>query len=156
MPNIFCHSFCNDVVCLQSHVTGGDQLVHSAFLQSLASLAVGLSLDQLLCRHPTPPHHTGAESGSCPPEWNWLATFATTVKSAEALAKGAMFPESFAVPGFQQSGMTEIPSPLVRQCSRVISEQRLTNPLLETALMMNMEDDLEDVNETRFSLIYPK
>ncbi|XP_048876533.1 probable E3 ubiquitin-protein ligase HERC1 isoform X3 [Brienomyrus brachyistius] len=96
----------------KSHVTGGDQLVHSAFLQSLASLAVGLSLDQFLCRPPTPPHHTGAESGSCPPEWSWLATFATTVKSAEALAKGTMFPESFGVPGFQQSGMTEIPSPL--------------------------------------------
>ncbi|KAL4617326.1 putative E3 ubiquitin-protein ligase HERC1 [Arapaima gigas] len=96
----------------KGHVSRGDQLVHSAFLQSLASLTVGLSLDQLLCRLPIPPHHITAGSESCPPEWGWLSTFSTTVKSAEALAKGIVFPETFTVPEFQKPGVTEIPRPL--------------------------------------------
>uniref|UniRef100_A0A8C9U1I0 HECT-type E3 ubiquitin transferase n=1 Tax=Scleropages formosus TaxID=113540 RepID=A0A8C9U1I0_SCLFO len=82
----------------KGHVSRGDQLVHSAFLQSLASLTVGLSLDQLLCRRPTPPHHITADSEQCPPDWGFLCTFSTTVKSAEALARGTVFPESFTVP----------------------------------------------------------
>ncbi|XP_028827463.1 probable E3 ubiquitin-protein ligase HERC1 isoform X1 [Denticeps clupeoides] len=98
----------------RSHVMAGDQLVHSAFLQSLASLAVGLSLDQLLCRLPVPPHHAGAdaEAQHCPLEWSWLATFSTTVKCAEAFAKGNAFPESFMVPEFHQPGVTELNKPL--------------------------------------------
>ncbi|KPP76970.1 putative E3 ubiquitin-protein ligase HERC1, partial [Scleropages formosus] len=96
----------------KGHVSRGDQLVHSAFLQSLASLTVGLSLDQLLCRRPTPPHHITADSEQCPPDWGFLCTFSTTVKSAEALARGTVFPESFTVPEFQQTGMTETPRPL--------------------------------------------
>ncbi|KAJ8402341.1 hypothetical protein AAFF_G00368300 [Aldrovandia affinis] len=88
----------------KSHVNAGDQLVHSAFLQSLASLTVGLSLDQLLCRQPTPAHHASADSQLCPVEWSWLSTFSTTVKSAEAFARGTTFPESFSVPEFQQAG----------------------------------------------------
>ncbi|KAF0031589.1 hypothetical protein F2P81_016144 [Scophthalmus maximus] len=87
---------------LQTHVAAGDQLVHSAFLQSLASLAVGLSLEKHLCRFPRPPHHTGADANSCPSEWIWLATYATTVRSAEAIASGTAFPESFIVSEFQE------------------------------------------------------
>ncbi|XP_036385733.1 probable E3 ubiquitin-protein ligase HERC1 isoform X2 [Megalops cyprinoides] len=87
----------------KSHVNAGDQLVHSAFLQSLSSLTVGLSLDQLLCRPPVPAHHGGPDSQLCPSEWGWLSTFSTTVKSAEAFARGTAFPESFTVPEFQQA-----------------------------------------------------
>ncbi|KAI7795921.1 putative E3 ubiquitin-protein ligase HERC1-like [Triplophysa rosa] len=101
------------------HVMTGDQLTHSAFLQSLAALAVGLFLDQLLCRHPVPPHHTGTgpdQDGTpgshCPSEWNWLSAYSTTVKSAEAFARGTPFPESFNVPEFHQPGATEFPKPL--------------------------------------------
>ncbi|XP_031681979.1 probable E3 ubiquitin-protein ligase HERC1 isoform X1 [Oncorhynchus kisutch] len=101
----------------RSHVTAGDQLVHSAFLQSLASLTVGLSLEQYLCRPCRPPHHHPASlsldhTHSCPMEWSWLQTFSTTVKSAEAIARGTAFPESFTVPEFQQAGTTELTKPL--------------------------------------------
>ncbi|KAL2099644.1 hypothetical protein ACEWY4_004038 [Coilia grayii] len=94
----------------RSHVMAGDQLVHSPFLQSLSSLTVGLALDQLLCRPPRPPHHAGAdaEASCCPLEWAWLATYSTTVKSAEAFARGSGFPESFTVPEFQQPGVNEV------------------------------------------------
>ncbi|XP_065100040.1 probable E3 ubiquitin-protein ligase HERC1 isoform X2 [Paramisgurnus dabryanus] len=102
----------------KSHVMAGDQLTHSAFLQSLAALAVGLFLDQLLCRQPKPPHHivTGPDQDppgtSCPSEWNWLATYSTTVKSAEAFARGTPFPESFTAPEFLQASTTEFTKPL--------------------------------------------
>ncbi|XP_076139905.1 putative E3 ubiquitin-protein ligase HERC1 isoform X8 [Alosa pseudoharengus] len=92
----------------RSHVMAGDQLVHSPFLQSLSSLTVGLAMDQLLCRPPRPLHHAGGEADGCPLEWTWLATFSTTVKSAEAFARGIGFPESFTVPEFQQLGVTEV------------------------------------------------
>ncbi|XP_035245722.1 probable E3 ubiquitin-protein ligase HERC1 isoform X2 [Anguilla anguilla] len=95
----------------KSHVNAGDQLVHSGFLQSLASLIVGLSLDQLLCRQPTPAHHASPQPQPCPSEWSWLFTFSTTVKSAEAFARGTAFPESFTVPEFQQAG-ADITRPL--------------------------------------------
>ncbi|XP_078541321.1 putative E3 ubiquitin-protein ligase HERC1 isoform X2 [Lissotriton helveticus] len=86
------------------HVVCGEQLVHSPYMQCLASLAVGLHLDKLLCRPPVPPHHQ-----LCAPdpaawnatEWAWLECFSTTIKTAEALAKGAQFPESFAVPDLE-------------------------------------------------------
>ncbi|XP_078055944.1 putative E3 ubiquitin-protein ligase HERC1 [Mustelus asterias] len=86
------------------HVICGDQLVHSPYMQCLASLAVGLQLDRLLCNPPVPPHHT-----SCPPdpanwnssEWSWLECFSTTIKAAEALAKGGPFPECFTVPDLE-------------------------------------------------------
>ncbi len=109
-------------MCLapQSHVMAGDQLTHSAFLQSLAALAMGLFLDQLLCRQPRPPHHSGtgpdqdgAPGSFCPSEWNWLSTYSTTVKSAEAFARGTAFPESFIAPEFHNSGSTELTKPLV-------------------------------------------
>ncbi|XP_048472974.1 probable E3 ubiquitin-protein ligase HERC1 [Rhincodon typus] len=86
------------------HVLCGDQLVHSPYMQCLASLAVGLQLDRLLCNPSVPPHHT-----SCPPdpvnwnssEWSWLECFSTTIKAAEALAKGGPFPECFTVPDLE-------------------------------------------------------
>ncbi|XP_053334016.1 probable E3 ubiquitin-protein ligase HERC1 isoform X3 [Clarias gariepinus] len=91
----------------RSHVTAGDQLVHSSFLQSLSSLAVGLNLDQLLSQEPVPPHHDPAVT-SAHSEWSWLTTFSTTVKSAEAFARCTAFPEEFTVPEFAQNGDTSI------------------------------------------------
>ncbi|KAM9841857.1 putative E3 ubiquitin-protein ligase HERC1 [Aulostomus maculatus] len=92
----------------RTHVAAGDQLVHSAFLQSLASLTVGLSLEEHLCHYPCPPHHANPTSHSCPPEWSWLATYATTIRSAEAIASGIVFPESFIVSEFQEVTDTEM------------------------------------------------
>ncbi|RMB94614.1 hypothetical protein DUI87_29429 [Hirundo rustica rustica] len=86
------------------HVVCGDQLVHSPYMQCLASLAVGLHLDQLLCNPPVPPHHQSClpdPSAWNPTEWAWLECFSTTIKAAEALAKGAQFPESFTVPDLE-------------------------------------------------------
>ena len=98
---------------MQTHVAAGDQLVHSAFLQSLASLTVGLSLEKHLCRYPRPPHHTSPDAHSCPSEWSWLATYATTVRSAEAIASGTAFPESFSLSELQEVDVTEIGKALV-------------------------------------------
>lgn len=98
---------------MQSHVAAGDQLVHSAFLQSLSSLSVGLSLEKHLCRFPRPPHHICPDAHSCPSEWSWLATYATTVRSAEAIASGTVFPESFIISDFQEVDETEITKALV-------------------------------------------
>ncbi|KAM6984699.1 putative E3 ubiquitin-protein ligase HERC1 [Aplochiton taeniatus] len=113
----------------RNHVTAGDQLVHSAFLQSLASLTVGLSLEQHLCRCPRPPHHAGPDTphSSCPLEWSWLATYATTIRSAEALARGTVFPESFTVPEFQETGVVELSKPLDNsKWSFMMDEQLMT------------------------------
>ncbi|XP_041825741.1 probable E3 ubiquitin-protein ligase HERC1 isoform X2 [Melanotaenia boesemani] len=92
----------------RTHVTSGDQLVHSAFLQSLASLAVGLSLEKHLCSYPRPPHHNYSEPHSCLSEWSWLLTYATTIRSAEAIASGTSFPETFVVSDFQEVEDTNI------------------------------------------------
>ncbi|XP_029024458.1 probable E3 ubiquitin-protein ligase HERC1 isoform X3 [Betta splendens] len=92
----------------RTHVAAGDQLVHSAFMQSLASLAVGLSLEKHLCRFPCPPHHDTLDALSCPPEWSWLSTYATMVRSAEAIASGTTFPESFIVSDSQEVEDCEI------------------------------------------------
>lgn len=107
------HDFTCTVLKFQSHVAAGDQLIHSAFLQSLASLTVGLSLEKHLCRYPCPPHHTSCDSHPCPSEWSWLATYATTVRSAEAIASGTAFPESFIVSDFGEVDVTEIAKALV-------------------------------------------
>ncbi|XP_056876992.1 probable E3 ubiquitin-protein ligase HERC1 isoform X3 [Takifugu flavidus] len=95
------------------HVVCGEQLVHSPYMQCLASLAVGLHLDQLLCRPPVPPsfRHCPPESGTavwCASEWAWLDCFSTTVKAAEALARGATFPDSFCVPDMEPVAKDEM------------------------------------------------
>lgn len=105
------HSRC--LLCLQPHVVCGEQLVHSPYMQCLASLAVGLHLDQLLCRPPVPPslRHCPPESGTavwCASEWAWLDCFSTTVKAAEALARGATFPDSFCVPDMEPVAKDEM------------------------------------------------
>lgn len=92
------------------HVASGDQLVHSVFLQTLASMTVGLGLEKHLCHYPVPPHHT-SESHSCPSEWSWLSTYATAIRSAEAIASGTVFPQSF-VSEFEDINDTETPAAL--------------------------------------------
>lgn len=116
----------SDVKCLplmQAHVTAGDQLVHSAFMQSLASLAVGLSLEKHLCCYPRPPHHATTDDLSCPLEWSWLAAYATTIRSAEAIASGTSFPKSFVASEFQDVGDTEITKGLVSSDGSCVSKK---------------------------------
>lgn len=108
----------------QPHVVCGEQLVHSPYMQCLASLAVGLHLDQLLCRPPAPPplRHCPPESGTavwCASEWAWLDCFSTTVKAAEALARGATFPESFTVPDLEPVPKDEMALLMVREAAAV-------------------------------------
>ncbi|TUG88269.1 putative E3 ubiquitin-protein ligase HERC1 [Bagarius yarrelli] len=106
------------------HVVCGEQLIHSPYMQCLASLAVGLQLDSLLCRPAVPLHlsyclaqpvsssssssQSSSSSGpsalmhSCgSSEWAWLHCFSTTIKTAEALARAHTFPESFNVPDLE-------------------------------------------------------
>lgn len=86
-------------------------------MQCLASLAVGLHLDQLLCNPPVPPHHQNClpdPSAWNPTEWAWLECFSTTIKAAEALAKGAQFPESFCVPDLEPVPEDELALLMVR------------------------------------------
>ncbi|XP_061671695.1 probable E3 ubiquitin-protein ligase HERC1 isoform X2 [Syngnathoides biaculeatus] len=95
------------------HVVCGEQLIHSPYMQCLASLAVGLHLDQLLCCPTVPPslRHCPPESGSAiwsASEWAWLDCFSTTMKAAEALARGAIFPESFTVPDLEPVSKDEM------------------------------------------------
>lgn len=92
----------------------GDQLVHSSFLQSLSSLAVGLNLEQLLSREPVPPHHDATVTCTRS-EWGWLSAFCTTVKSAEAFARSTSFPEEFTASEFQQNADTTASRALVRE-----------------------------------------
>ncbi|XP_060677257.1 probable E3 ubiquitin-protein ligase HERC1 isoform X2 [Hemiscyllium ocellatum] len=109
------------------HVTCGDQLVHSTFLQSLASLTVGLSLDQFLTRTAESPHHKNNNLEPVSPEWSWLATYSATIKSAEALAKGTAFPETFSVPELNQDSGSEVIKALENnKWSCLMDEQLMT------------------------------
>lgn len=110
----------------QPHVVCGEQLVHSPYMQCLASLAVGLHLDHLLCRPPVPPplRHCPPESGTavwCASEWAWLDCFSTTVKAAEALARGATFPESFSVPDLEPVPRDEMALLMVREAAGTLT-----------------------------------
>lgn len=119
-------SFSNCIhLCVpQPHVVCGEQLVHSPYMQCLASLAVGLQLDALLCHPPVPTHlaHCLPEPGTSPTvgswassEWAWLHCFSTTVKTAEALARGHTFPESFIVPDLEPVAKDKLALLMVRR-----------------------------------------
>lgn len=102
-------------------------------MQCLASLAVGLQLDQLLCRPPVPPHllECPPESGSgvwSTSEWAWLDCFSTTVKVAEALARGATFPESFSVPDLEPVSKDERSLLMVRALDKAIRPTAVMSP----------------------------
>ncbi|XP_050402259.2 probable E3 ubiquitin-protein ligase HERC1 [Patella vulgata] len=78
-------------------VMSGDQLMYSQYLQCLVSMVVGLSLDAALCYTPQPLHHITEETiqDGIVSEWQWLLTYATAIKSCEALSKRSPFPKSF-------------------------------------------------------------
>ncbi|XP_076465936.1 putative E3 ubiquitin-protein ligase HERC1 isoform X3 [Babylonia areolata] len=77
----------------------GDQLLHSQYLQCLAALAVGFGLDTALCFSPQPLHHCQDTGPMCldrlVPEWQWLLSFSTALKSAAALLQRQPFPPTF-------------------------------------------------------------
>jgi len=75
-------------------VSSGEQLVHSQYLQCLASLAVGLGLDNVLCHLARPPHSNSGTHGLVP-EWYWLHTFGIALRTAHALAHRHAFPATF-------------------------------------------------------------
>ncbi len=106
-------------------------------MQCLASLAVGLQLDQLLCRPPVSPplRHCPPESGTavwCASEWAWLDCFSTTVKAAEALARGATFPESFSVPDLEPVPKDEMALLMVREAAAVSSAETVIYNVINT------------------------
>lgn len=78
-------------------VVSGQQLVHSSYMQHLAILAVGLELDKPLCHELYAPHSRSSVNSRelVIPEWQWLLSFSSAVKSAEALSNRTAFPESF-------------------------------------------------------------
>lgn len=57
----------------------------------------------------------------CASEWAWLDCFSTTVKAAEALARGATFPESFSVPDLEPVPKDEMSLLMVREVSAAAS-----------------------------------
>ncbi|XP_052100156.1 probable E3 ubiquitin-protein ligase HERC1 isoform X2 [Mytilus californianus] len=93
LPNILQDQYLHE----KAIVVSGQQLVHSPFLQHLAVLAVGLNLEKALCYSPVPPHHCQNVNNieRLVPEWQWLLSFSTALKSTEALTKRTQFPESF-------------------------------------------------------------
>ncbi|XP_067667414.1 probable E3 ubiquitin-protein ligase HERC1 [Haliotis asinina] len=80
-------------------ILSGEQLIHSLYLQCLASLAVGLSLDKALCFSPQPLHHYTQETAhnNLVSEWQWLLTYSTTLKTSAALASRKPIPETFKI-----------------------------------------------------------
>ncbi|MEQ2187159.1 hypothetical protein GOODEAATRI_001728 [Goodea atripinnis] len=95
-----CFSFLTSAIgTVVSHSVAAYKQLVEICTQNLASLAVGLCLEKHLCSYPRPPHHTHPDAQSCLSEWSWLLTYATTVRSAEAIASGTAFPESFIVSG---------------------------------------------------------
>ncbi|XP_071845609.1 probable E3 ubiquitin-protein ligase HERC1 isoform X3 [Apostichopus japonicus] len=90
------------------HVTCGDQLIHSSFLQNLAALALALRLERALFYQPKPLHHC-MESDDHPvlQEWTWLANFCTALKSASALVTRSNFPPEFEVQNMDSKDLEE-------------------------------------------------
>ncbi|KAK3583560.1 hypothetical protein CHS0354_026149 [Potamilus streckersoni] len=94
MPTILQEQYMYEKVVVMT----GDQLVHSKYLQSLASLAMGLSLDSILCNTPTAPHHVQSSDEEAPhlvPEWQWLLSYSTALRTSETLTKRTPLPKSF-------------------------------------------------------------
>lgn len=79
-------------------VMSGDQLMHSEYLQSLSSLCTALRLDDILCYTPIAPHHKSSISEPSQllvPEWQWLLSYSSTIKTSRSMMEGAEFPEAF-------------------------------------------------------------
>ncbi|XP_069137757.1 probable E3 ubiquitin-protein ligase HERC1 isoform X1 [Argopecten irradians] len=80
-------------------VVSGQQLVHSPYLQCLATLGVGLSIEYVLCHTHTLLHHqhSSEDQDLLVPEWQWLLSFSAAIKSADALTRRTQFPDSFKI-----------------------------------------------------------
>ncbi|CAG0879900.1 unnamed protein product [Darwinula stevensoni] len=72
-------------------VLKGDNLLHSMYMQSLASLVLSFKLDQVLCYHPSPPQVMKKLSN----EWLWLHNFCMVMRTAAAISNRAQLPDSF-------------------------------------------------------------
>ncbi|XP_033633807.1 probable E3 ubiquitin-protein ligase HERC1 isoform X2 [Asterias rubens] len=83
----------------------GDQLVHSNFLQCLASLALALRLDKALFYPPqslqSQPDADTTQGDMVVTEWLWLSAFCTAIKSASALMRREPLPKEFVVPNME-------------------------------------------------------
>ncbi|CAH1796720.1 unnamed protein product [Owenia fusiformis] len=80
----------------KSLVHSGDQLTHSSYLQCLASLTVGLRLDEVLCFMPCPPHMKAQDvSQSMISEWMWLYNYCSAIKASDAIYRKRTFPSAF-------------------------------------------------------------
>ncbi|XP_052792637.1 probable E3 ubiquitin-protein ligase HERC1 isoform X2 [Mya arenaria] len=75
-------------------VMGGDQLLHSSYLQAMCSLTVGLQLDKVLCYNPSPPHHTDVGQGVIQ-EWHWLHSYSLALKASQSIVARQPFPQAF-------------------------------------------------------------
>ncbi|KAI0208517.1 putative E3 ubiquitin-protein ligase HERC1 [Lamellibrachia satsuma] len=84
-------------------VVGGEQLIHSSYLQCLAFFSVGLGVDKVICHTPQPPTVADLQGYVGPPvvpEWVWLYNFSTAIASASALHRRRSFPPSFRLPSY--------------------------------------------------------
>ncbi|XP_066271875.1 probable E3 ubiquitin-protein ligase HERC1 [Branchiostoma lanceolatum] len=111
----------------KAHVVCGDQLVHSTFLQNFAAMAIGLQLEKVLCTTPCPPHLRSSVEEGCRnvPEWTWLASFSSALKSAETLSRRSTFPSTFVVPDIE-----------------TISKDEPMQPTDNVAWKLNMDEEI--------------
>lgn len=89
---------------VQPFVTRGEQLVHSEYLQCLASLALGLHLDDAVsyrCMAPNQPLGHG-ESG-LDAKWMWLLKYCTALRTSEALSQRSELPPTFILPDMESA-----------------------------------------------------
>ncbi|XP_030832727.1 probable E3 ubiquitin-protein ligase HERC1 isoform X3 [Strongylocentrotus purpuratus] len=109
----------------KGQVLRGDQLVHSSFLQCLAALALALNLGHALYLHPRPPHRTQEDDAPILPEWNWLSSFCTAMKSATALMQREVMPPEFLVPNMELLQASERPRPTVNSDWSLMMDQQI-------------------------------
>ncbi|XP_063955724.1 probable E3 ubiquitin-protein ligase HERC1 isoform X1 [Lytechinus pictus] len=109
----------------KGQVLRGDQLVHSSFLQCLAALALALNLGHALYLHPRPPHLTLEDDTPILPEWNWLSSFCTAMKSATALMQREGMPPEFVVPNMELLQAGERPRPTVNSEWSLTMDQQI-------------------------------
>ncbi|XP_050295909.1 probable E3 ubiquitin-protein ligase HERC1 isoform X2 [Anthonomus grandis grandis] len=76
--------------CEKLHVSTGTQLMHSAYLKSLASLAIILDLDKVVCYKYTP--FNDSKEIEIVQEYHWLHTFSLGAQMAESLLKRTELP----------------------------------------------------------------
>nr|CAD7438539.1 unnamed protein product [Timema bartmani] len=83
-------------------VVSGEQLMHSEFLRCLATLALLLRLDKVLCYKPAAPNQQ--QNFDAVLEWQWLGMFTVGVHTAGALVNRTEFPPEFCTPTNEEEG----------------------------------------------------